>query len=124
MSVLVDAIDSINQSGQNQTQKSIPSISSTPRNCQRIVIYSGSFDPLHNAHKTTIAELYNKFDDIYIVPDRYKNNMMFSDNARLKFISDYISKCFPISNKIHILNDVLEDKTGSLSKTFNLVNHI
>ena len=91
---------------------------------QKIVIYRGLFDPLHNGHKAIIGELYNKFDKIYIVPAKNKWNMMFSDNARLSFIMDYVTKCYPALNKIHIINDELEDKTNELSKIFNLINHI
>jgi len=91
---------------------------------RKIVIYRGLFDPLHNAHKAIIAELYNRFDEIYIVPAKHKLNMMFSDNARLSFINDFVNKCYPNLNKIHVINDELKDETDELSKMFNLVNHI
>ena len=90
----------------------------------RIVIYGGSFDPLHNGHKAIISELHNKFDEVYVVPAKYKDNMMFSDSARVSFIMEFISKCFHVSRKIHLICDELEDLTGELSKTLNLVKHI
>ena len=99
--------------------------STTPTSSKsKIVIYKGTFDPLHNGHKAIISELYNKFDEIYIVPIKINYNTMFTDNARLSFIADYVMKCYPTLNKIHIISDALHDETDKLLKTFNLINHI
>ena len=92
---------------------------------KNVVIYEGAFDPLHNGHKAIIAELYNKFDEIFIVPTKCDSNTMFSDSARVSFIASYVSKCFPNArDKIKILNDELQDETGTLSETVNLIKHI
>jgi len=90
----------------------------------KIVIYGGSFDPIHNGHKAIIAELYNKFDKVLIIPAKYKNNMMFNDNMRLLFIQEYINMCYSNCNKIEVITDELADETNELSKTYNMIKHI
>jgi nicotinate-nucleotide adenylyltransferase len=91
----------------------------------KVVIYSGSFDPLHNGHKAIINELYNKFDKIFIIPVKHKSNMMFNDNMRLKFINQYIKECYSNTNKIFVLDDEINDNDkNELSKTLNLINYI
>ena len=89
----------------------------------KIVIYGGSFDPIHAGHKAIINELHKRFDNVYVVPSKYKPDMMFSDTARLLFINKYIINHLGY-DKITVLNDELIDSTNELLKTYNLVNHI
>lgn len=58
---------------------------------KRIVIYGGTFDPIHTGHIEIIKRLSEKFDKVIVVPTtiRYykKNDCMYSFNHRFKKVN-------------------------------------
>lgn len=61
----------------------------------RYVIYGGTFDPFHSAHKEIVEYLSDKFDKVILVPTNityYKpNQTMYSFEDRCKMVEDKVS---------------------------------
>lgn len=65
---------------------------------ERIVLYGGTFDPIHSAHIEIVKRLSEKFDKVIVIPTtiRYykKNDCMFSFNHRFEETKKALAK-FP-----------------------------
>jgi len=84
------------------------------------VIYGGSFDPIHEAHKMIITALSQRFDTVLVVLAKYKKNMMFTDHARCELIEEWLSMT-DLKN-VELVRDELENE--KLSKSYELVMHL
>jgi len=63
---------------------------------ERIVLYGGTFDPIHSAHIEIVKRLSEKFDKVIVVPTtvRYykKNKCMFAFDYRYETVKEALKK--------------------------------
>jgi nicotinate-nucleotide adenylyltransferase len=91
----------------------------------RLAIYGGAFDPIHNGHLATIAQLLasGQVDSVVVVPsgDRPDKNVTVSAADRLKMTRLAIEEQFPNDPRVAVSDIHATGKVGYA--TIDLVDH-